>query len=183
LEKPSSLDHSEWEIVKQHPYYSSEILRRVSGFEELSSTAAAHHEKLDGTGYFRHLSAEQLSPKARILVVADIFDALSAKRPYRDAMPLDKVFGIMRTDAPRAIDADCLEALIAEKYNAPQTAADLNELSGNLGRAQAARRGTEQTRNSADPSEAVESVVRLLLKRTEVSTSKEIEHEIHTSKR
>jgi putative nucleotidyltransferase with HDIG domain len=162
LEKPGSLDQSEWEIVKQHPYYSYEILRRVSGFEELSSTAAAHHEKLDGTGYFRNLSAEQLSSKARILVVADIFDALSAKRPYRDAMPLDKVFGIMRKDAPRAIDADCLEALIAEKYNEPQTGADLNKLSRNL---------------------AGGSVVPRFLKSTEVSKSEEIEHEIPTSQR
>src|ERR1700677_1748253 len=94
LEKPGALDTGAWEIIKRHPYYSYEILRRVTGFEALSEVAAAHHEKLDGTGYFRHLKAEQISQEARILVVADIFDALSAKRPYRDAMPLEKVFGI-----------------------------------------------------------------------------------------
>ncbi len=112
LEKPGALDAGEWEIVKRHPYYSYEILRRIPGFEELSEVAASHHEKLEGSGYFRHLDAAQLSREARILVVADIFDALSAKRPYRDAMPLEKVFGIIRKDAPRTLDAECVEALV-----------------------------------------------------------------------
>jgi HD-GYP domain-containing protein (c-di-GMP phosphodiesterase class II) len=81
----------------------------------LSEVAAAHHEKLDGSGYFRHWGAEQMSLPSRILVVSDIFDALAAERPYRSAMPLEKVFGIMQKDAPRALDATCLEALMAAK--------------------------------------------------------------------
>jgi putative nucleotidyltransferase with HDIG domain len=111
LEKPGKLTDVEWEVVKQHPYYTLEILRKIPGFDVLSDVAAAHHEKLDGTGYFRHWGADQLSLPARILVVADIFDALSAARPYRDALPLEKVFAIMEKDAPRALDARCLEAL------------------------------------------------------------------------
>lgn len=129
LEKPGALDAGEWEVVKRHPYYSHEILRRIPGFEDLSEVAAAHHEKLDGSGYFRHLRASQISREARILVVADIFDALSAKRPYREAMPLEKVFGIMRKDAPRALDGDCVEALMAAESNPEATAASLQKLS------------------------------------------------------
>lgn len=112
LEKPGALDKDEWDVVKLHPYYTFEILRRIPGFKELSDIAAAHHEKLNGSGYFRHWNAEQLSLEMRILTVADIFDALAAKRPYRDAMPLEKVFGIMKKEAPQAIDAQCLDALM-----------------------------------------------------------------------
>ena len=81
----------------------------------MSADAAAHHERLDGSGYWRGLGREQLSPSARILAVADIFDALHAKRPYRDSLPLEKVFSMMREDSPRALDGRCLEALIASK--------------------------------------------------------------------
>ena len=92
-----------------------EILRRIPGFEALGEEAAAHHEKLDGSGYWRGLVAEQLSTFARILAVADIFDALRAKRPYRDSLPLEKTFSIMRGESPHALDLPCLEALIAAK--------------------------------------------------------------------
>lgn len=138
LEKPGALDPAEWDVVKQHPYYSHEILRRVTGFEELSEVAAAHHEKLDGSGYFRNLGADQLSLEARILVVADIFDALAARRPYRDAMPLDKVLGIIRKDAPRALDALCVEALIVAQTDLESTSTSLKGLSRGLGNGESA---------------------------------------------
>jgi putative nucleotidyltransferase with HDIG domain len=111
LEKPAALNEDEWASVKRHPYYSYDILRRVPGFEEMSETAAAHHEKLDGSGYYRHWTAERLTLPMRIIAVSDIYDALTARRPYRDALPLDRVFEIMQRDAPHAIDAQCLEAL------------------------------------------------------------------------
>jgi putative nucleotidyltransferase with HDIG domain len=119
LEKPGTLTNYEWEVIKRHPYYTFEILRRIPGFEELSEVAGAHHEKLDGSGYYAHLSAEQLTLEMRILTVADIFDALAAKRPYRDAMPLDQVFDIMQKSAPKAIDAQCLDALMQHHAHAP----------------------------------------------------------------
>jgi putative nucleotidyltransferase with HDIG domain len=111
LEKPGKLTGGEWEAVKKHPYYTLEVLKRVPGFEELSEVAASHHEKLDGTGYFRGWGAERMSRPARMLVVADIFDALAARRPYREALPVETVFGILEKDAPKALDADCVEAL------------------------------------------------------------------------
>jgi HD-GYP domain-containing protein (c-di-GMP phosphodiesterase class II) len=111
LEKPGKLDADEWEVVKRHPHYSHEILRRIPGFGELSEIAASHHEKLDGSGYFRGFDEERLSLPARILAVADIYDALAAKRPYRDSLPLERVLHIMEKDSPRALDADCVTAL------------------------------------------------------------------------
>ena len=117
LEKPGKLTNGEWTVVKAHPYYTLEILKKIPGFERLSQDAAAHHEKLDGSGYWRGWGSEQLSRFARILAVADIFDALHAKRPYRDGIPLEKVFEILRKDAPHALDLPCVEALIASKTN------------------------------------------------------------------
>ena len=133
LEKPAALNNVEWNVVKEHPSYTFEILRRIPGFEALSDVAAAHHEKLNGTGYYRHRSADQLSLEMRILTVADIFDALAAKRPYRDAMPLEKVFGIMLKDAPLAIDAQCLDALMMHHAGAGSACHDLVELSKSVG--------------------------------------------------
>jgi putative nucleotidyltransferase with HDIG domain len=150
LEKPGPLDAEEWEIVKRHPYYSYEILRRITGFEQLSEVAASHHEKLDGSGYFRHFGADQLSLQARILVVSDIFDALHAKRPYRDAMPMEKVFGIIQKDAPRALDAQCVEALKAAESTLESTSASLLELSRNVGLSKTTIK-QEENRESTTP--------------------------------
>jgi HD-GYP domain-containing protein (c-di-GMP phosphodiesterase class II) len=74
--------------------------------------AAAHHERLNGKGYWRGLNGDQMSLSARILAVADVFDALMAKRPYRDALPIEKVFSMMREDAPHALDWQCLATLM-----------------------------------------------------------------------
>jgi putative nucleotidyltransferase with HDIG domain len=118
LEKPGKLTAEEWKIVRDHPYYSYEILKRIPGFAGLSRDAAAHHERLDGSGYWLGLGFNDLSLSARILAVADVFDALRAKRPYRDSLPLDRVFSMMREDAPQALDWPCLDALIASKSGA-----------------------------------------------------------------
>ncbi len=115
LEKPGRLTAEEWKVVRDHPYYTFEVLKRIPGFEELAGEAAAHHEKLDGSGYWRGWKADQMSSFARILVVADIFDALHAQRPYRDSIPLEKVFEMLRADAPHALDLPCVEALISSK--------------------------------------------------------------------
>jgi putative nucleotidyltransferase with HDIG domain len=133
LEKPDKLSGSEWDVVKLHPWYTFEILRRIPGFEALSNVAAAHHEKLNGSGYFRNWDADRLSLEMRILAVADIFDALAAKRPYRDAMPLEKVFEILQRDAPNAIDAQCVDALMMHHANPARGTADLLELSAGIG--------------------------------------------------
>lgn len=111
LEKPGKLTAEEWMCVRKHPYYTHAILHRIAGFEELAAIAAAHHERLDGSGYYRNLTASQLSLPARVLAVADIYDALIAHRPYRIGLPVEKVLAIMQEDAPHALDAECLEAL------------------------------------------------------------------------
>ena len=112
LEKPGKLTAEEFSQVRQHPYHTYEILRRIPAFSDFSYDAALHHERLNGKGYWQGLMADALSLPARILAVADVFDALSAKRPYRDALPIEKVFSMMREDAPHALDWLCLDALM-----------------------------------------------------------------------
>lgn len=132
LDKPDNLTEAEWEVVRKHPAYSYEILKRIPNFGELSEIAGAHHEKLDGTGYFRGLQGDRLSLPARILVVSDIYDALASKRPYRDALPLETVLGMMERDAPHALDGACFEALKSSVTAATSVASDLYRLSLNF---------------------------------------------------
>jgi HD-GYP domain-containing protein (c-di-GMP phosphodiesterase class II) len=68
-----------------------EILARVSALRDVARIAAAHHERLDGSGRYRGLTAKQLDQPSRILAVADVAEALSAERPYRPPLSLDEV--------------------------------------------------------------------------------------------
>lgn len=111
LDKPGRLTTEEWAIVRRHPYYSHEILGRIPGFAALADLAGAHHERLDGSGYFRGRSGAQLSRLARILAIADVHDALAAKRPYRDRLPTETVLKIIGSEVPTGLDPDCFEAL------------------------------------------------------------------------
>lgn len=111
LEKPGALTAEEWKVVARHPMYTHQILIRISGFEEIAAIAAAHHEKLDGSGYHRGLCGKDLPLAARILAVADIYDAMAAGRPYREAMPQEAVLATIAADAPHKLDVDCVEAL------------------------------------------------------------------------
>jgi HD-GYP domain-containing protein (c-di-GMP phosphodiesterase class II) len=111
LDKPGKLTSSEWEKIRLHPYYTQRILEQISGFQHLAFIASTHHEKLDGSGYHRNLRGSQLPLESRALTVADIFDALSSKRSYREALPLEEVLEIMKRDVPHALDVRCFEAL------------------------------------------------------------------------
>ncbi len=88
LEKPGKFTDHEWQAVRMHPVYTRLILRMITGFEQLSFIAAAHHERLDGKGYPENLDGDNLPLTARILCVADVYQALSEKRPYREGLPI-----------------------------------------------------------------------------------------------
>ena len=110
LDKPSPLTASEWEVMRLHAYYTERILEHIRGFEWLAFAAASHHERLDGSGYCRGLRGAQVPEFARVLAVADVFDALSTRRPYRPALAPERVLEIMERDrdaglCPRALDA------------------------------------------------------------------------------
>jgi putative nucleotidyltransferase with HDIG domain len=91
LDKPAALDPVEVEVMRRHTTHTFEILKRVARFRQFAATAAAHHERLDGSGYHLGLRGEELGTATRILAVADVCEALTATRPYRQGMPLDGV--------------------------------------------------------------------------------------------
>lgn len=111
LEKPAKLDEDEFNQIKKHPYLSTKILSSIRGFERVTEIASAHHERLDGKGYWQGLGADQLDLDMRILTVSDVFDALTAKRPYRDPMTKEDAIALMRKDEGTAFDPECLRAL------------------------------------------------------------------------
>lgn len=94
-----TLNARERKEMENHVVVTGKILEKVrfhKNFEIVPEWASSHHEFLNGSGYPRHLSAEDLELETRILTVADIFEALSAVRPYKDAMPREKAFSILR---------------------------------------------------------------------------------------
>jgi HD-GYP domain-containing protein (c-di-GMP phosphodiesterase class II) len=111
LDKAGKLDDDEWIAMRAHASNSERILSRISAFAELARIGGAHHERLDGKGYPRGLRGDQICPATRIVSTADVFDALTADRPYRAAMPIAKALAIMDGDVGTALDQDCLNAL------------------------------------------------------------------------
>lgn len=113
LEKPGSLDEAEWVQMREHAAHTARILGRVGVLGDLADLAAAHHEKLDGTGYPLGLDARAIRRETRIITVCDFYDALTADRPYRAALPAEQALAIMAGEVGRAVDADCFTALRA----------------------------------------------------------------------
>ncbi len=91
LNKPGKLTEEEYEIVKTHPYRGYEILKKVKTQKDLVEGAQFHHERFDGRGYPARLAGEKIPLVARIISVADAFDAMSSTRPYRKKMPMDAI--------------------------------------------------------------------------------------------
>lgn len=107
LEKPGPLSEIERSIMNQHSYETYEILRHIKGLDEIARWAAFHHEGLNGVGYPFHPSERDLSIEARIIAVADIFQALVQDRPYRKGMSLEQVVGVLDDFVDRGkLDAD-----------------------------------------------------------------------------
>jgi HD-GYP domain-containing protein (c-di-GMP phosphodiesterase class II) len=111
LDKPGKLDPEEWEAMKMHAAHTETILSRIAAFNELAAIAGAHHERLDGKGYPRGLKGDEIALETRIITTADIFDALTAERPYRAAMPVTTALATMSEMIGTAIDPDRFAAL------------------------------------------------------------------------
>jgi len=111
LDKPARLTEAEFATIKTHPTLSAEILRGIPALSNLVSVAEGHHERLDGTGYPRGLAADEIDLDTRITTVADVFDAMTADRPYRKAMPVHEALSLMRRDVGTALDETCVNAI------------------------------------------------------------------------
>lgn len=95
LDKPGKLTQEEFNIVREHTYYTRQILRKIKGFEDISEWAANHHETLQGSGYPRKLTCKELGLESRMMTVCDIFQALTEDRPYRKGMSKSVAVGIL----------------------------------------------------------------------------------------
>ncbi|MES9900256.1 MAG: two-component system response regulator [Sedimenticola sp.] len=106
LLKPGKLDPDEWEIMMRHTSYGGEIIgNHDSALLTMSRTIAlCHHEKWNGKGYPNGLAGEDIPLEARIVAIADVFDALTSERPYKKAWPVEKAIAVIQEDAGRHFD-------------------------------------------------------------------------------
>jgi HD-GYP domain-containing protein (c-di-GMP phosphodiesterase class II) len=103
IEKPGRLTFAEFSMMERHSFETYQILRHVPGLEKIAEWAAFHHEALNGQGYPFRRSAETLSWEARIVAVADVFQALAQTRPYRGPQSLEEISGILDEFVARGV--------------------------------------------------------------------------------
>ncbi|HVS86310.1 MAG TPA: HD domain-containing phosphohydrolase [Gaiellaceae bacterium] len=110
--KEGALTRAEWEQIRLHPYQTERVLSRPEWLEPVGRLAAAHHERLDGSGYFR--GSRDATPAARVLAAADVLHALTEPRPHRKPLPLDEAAGVVRAEARAGrLDGEAVEAVLA----------------------------------------------------------------------
>ncbi len=123
LDKPGKLSDQEYETIKTHPQIGARILEPIKEYTALIPMILQHHERFDGKGYPNGLSGNTIHLGARILAVADAFDAMISDRPYRDGMPLERVMEIIQQESGRQFDPVVVDALINSIYTkAPKAA-------------------------------------------------------------
>lgn len=117
--KPGKLTKEEFDIMKTHPQIGAEILGDCDSELLLiaKSVALTHHEKWDGSGYPNGLSGEEIPVEGRIVAVADVFDALTSKRPYKEAWSVEKTLDLMRSEKGKHFEPKLVDLL---EENLPQ---------------------------------------------------------------
>ncbi|MCK7521181.1 MAG: HD-GYP domain-containing protein [Ignavibacteriales bacterium] len=136
--KEGKLTAEEYKHIQEHAYITYKILKNMrfsDKFKEVPEIASSHHEKYNGSGYFRGLKGEEIPYGGRILAIADVFDAITSKRHYRDRMPFLQVLNILRSDSGSHFDGSIvdeffkltLDKILKQmlcKYDTPLTAAE-----------------------------------------------------------
>lgn len=121
LLKPGKLDDEEIRIMQQHPVIGGAVLRRCE--EQMNAVGRSifkigieitecHHEKFDGSGYPKQLKGDAIPLSARIVAAADVFDALTSRRPYKEAWPIDQAVSHLQNEAGRHFDPDVVKACL-----------------------------------------------------------------------
>lgn len=115
LRKPGKLDEAEWGIMKTHTRIGHHLLSKSHApvFVLAAEIALHHHEKYDGSGYPDGLAGEAISEAARIVALADVFDALSMKRPYKEAWPVDRIVAHLQAGAGAHFDPALVDTFVA----------------------------------------------------------------------
>ncbi len=120
LQKEGKLTEEEYKHIQEHVRITHNILNKIymsPDFRIITEMACSHHEKWDGTGYYRHLKGEEITLGGRILAVADVFDAITSKRHYRDKMPIANVLDILLKGAGSHFDKNLVDTFLSIPSN------------------------------------------------------------------
>ena len=118
LQKEGKLTDEEYKHIQEHVEITHNILAKIhmsEDFQQITDIACSHHEKFDGTGYYRKLKGEEIPFGGRVLAVSDVFDAITSKRHYRDKMPIEKVIDIILKGSGGHFDPLVVEKFLAIK--------------------------------------------------------------------
>lgn len=121
LNKPGRLTEEERAIIEQHPVRGYQMCRRLGFMKEELEIIRSHHEKWNGEGYPDRLAGEEIPRLARIVAVADVYDALTSDRAYRKAMSQEQAMAILRENKGTHFDPECVDAwerAVSRKTNA-----------------------------------------------------------------
>jgi len=120
LRKPGRLTHAEFEIMKQHTLIGYDILKDSPSkyLQTGAIIALSHHEKFNGTGYPHRLGGHEIPLVARIVSVADAYDALTSERPYKQEWPVEKAIDYINAQRTRYFDPECVDAFVSQLDNA-----------------------------------------------------------------
>jgi HD-GYP domain-containing protein (c-di-GMP phosphodiesterase class II) len=112
LRKPGRLDSAEFAMVRQHPANGARLIEHIDAMHDILPAILGHHERMDGKGYPTGKTAAELDPLARLVAVADCFDAMTRQRAYRGAKPLKQACAELQAIAGKQLDADMVQALL-----------------------------------------------------------------------
>jgi len=112
LTKPASLDPDEWDRIRRHPQVGADMIRRIPPLRDLAEMVSQHHERIDGKGYPAGINGEEMSLSARILAVADCYDAMTTTRAYRRALNRDEAISELLRGAGEQFDPSIVERFI-----------------------------------------------------------------------
>jgi putative nucleotidyltransferase with HDIG domain len=106
------LDDDDWKIVRTHPYQGARLVRRINGYGPVAEIILAHHERIDGRGYPRGLTGEQIPLLSRMISIADTYDVMTARDSYRDPVSQAEAIAELRRVSGAQLDGDLVEAFI-----------------------------------------------------------------------
>lgn len=120
LQKDGKLTDEEYQHIQEHVKITYDILNKVylsDEFKQVAEIASSHHEKYDGTGYFRKIAGEEICLGGRILAVSDVFDAITSKRHYRDKMPIKNALDIIKSGSGKHFDPKIVDSFFSIKLD------------------------------------------------------------------